>query len=91
MGEEKLEKVLLEDNLFYFLSQVRTNLSFSKLSWFPSSNQIVAYSFSLIVAYSHLVLVSSLKSLGWVELLAPSSLSSLELSCQSVFKDSSGR
>lgn len=50
MGEEKLKKVHPEDNLFYFLSQVLGDLSFSKLSWFPSSNQIVVHSFSSIVA-----------------------------------------
>lgn len=86
MGEEKLGQVLPEDDLFYFFRQVWVDLRLSKLSWFLSSNQIVAHSFSFIVAYSHLVLMSSLKYLGWVELLAPRSLSSLELSCQSVLK-----
>lgn len=85
-GKKNLRKSFLKINLFSFLSQVWADLSFSKLSWFPSSNQIVVHSFSVIVAYSHLALMSSLKSLGWVELLAPRSLSSLELSCWSVLK-----
>lgn len=59
MGEEKLEEVLPEImcSIFFLKSE---GICFSKLSWFPSSNQIVAHSFSFIVAYSHPVLMSSL-------------------------------
>lgn len=56
------ETLKVVDQAHHVLSPVLVDLSFSKIFWFPASNQVVACSFSFIVAYSHPILMSSLKS-----------------------------